>query len=232
MQIVRVEQNSEEWLLHRLGKITGSKAKDNRPMASNKAKRYDGFWAVLAEKIAVPADGEPPMERGHRLENVALERLAKAKSLKVDLEPGMWISDLDEDIAVSPDGAEIVDGKKLPTFGVEVKCLSSASHLKYIVADINARKKSNYNPIYSVPNENNHYYRDQVIQLFVVNEKLKKVYFVLFDDRIAFDHLVMHVIEIDRSDVEDLIAEQQDFEMDALVEINQLVAMLDGLGRE
>lgn len=225
MQIVRIEQNSEEWLLNRLGKITGSKAKGTRRQPG-KHKRYQGFWELLAEKVAIPADGEPPIERGHRLENEALGKLAERKSLDMDYEPGMWVSDIDEDIALSPDGAENFKEGSLPTWGAEVKCLNSASHLKYIVADIQEKKRSDYNPIYSVPNEDTHFYRDQVIQYFVANEALQKMYFALYDDRIAFDNLTLYIIEINRSDVEDLIREQQEFELDALVEANMLIKTL------
>ena len=232
MQIHRIEQNSEEWLLHRLGKITGTKVKGVRPKATNKAKRYEGFWTVLAEKAAIPGDGEPPIERGHRLENVALEMLSEKLGIPFDYNPGIWVSDIDDDIMVSPDGAEPVDDGELPTYSAEVKCLSSGQHLKYIYEDMKARKRSDYEAIYSIPNETPHFYRDQVVQAFVVNEKLEHLFFTLFDDRQELDHLMIWAIHIKRQDIQPMIDENLEMELGTLVEINQTLAELAALKEE
>ena len=228
MQIFKIEQNSEVWLQFRMGKFMGSNAKDAHPVANNKSERYAGYWTTLSQKMAEAPDGEDPMERGHRLENIALDILAKKYGLDIDKEPGVWVSDLDEDMGISPDGAQIVDVEagEIPIYAAEVKALESGKHLKFVRKDILAKQRSDYNPIYSVPNEQGAYYRDQAIKYFVVNKKLEKLYYVLYDDRITFDHLVCYVITINRSDVEDLAQEQENREMEALVEMNATIAML------
>ena len=226
MKIYRTEQQSQEWLDARRGKVMGSKVKGVRRQSRNSDKRYATFWEIIAEKMAIAADGEPPIDRGHRLEPEALDAASKILGLPIDNDPGMWISDLDDDIGVSPDGAEPVEAEALPTYGAEVKCLSSASHLRFIFEDRLARKQPDYNPIDSVPNEEKHYFRDQVIQYFVVNEKLQKMYFILHDDRIVLDHLVTHIIEINRSDIAHLIEDNTNMEFEALMQINRIVTEL------
>lgn len=226
MQIHRIDQNTEEWLLHRLGRITGTKAKGVRPMARNKAKRYDGFWEVLAEKAAVPADGEPPIERGHRLENTAIEMLSKKVGLPFDDNPGVWVSRLDDDIMVSPDGAQPTEGDTPPTYVAEVKALSSAKHLKYIYNDYKAKQRPGYNPFDSIPGDTGANYRDQVLQSFVVNDDLQDMYFCLFDDRQELEHLTLWVIHVKRSDVQDRVEELKEIELATLVEINNILAEL------
>ena len=226
MKIYRTEQQSQEWLDARRGKVMGSKVKGVRRQSRNGDKRYAQFWEVLAEKLAIAADGEPPIDRGHRVEPDALAAASKILGIPFDADAGMWISDLDDDIGVSPDGAEPVEGDALPTYAAEVKSLSSANHLRFVVEDRRARKKPDYEPIYSVPNEEKHYFRDQVLQYFVVNDKLQKVYFILYDDRIILDHLVTWIIEIDRADVAAMIEDNLNMEFEALMQINKLVKEL------
>lgn len=182
-----------------------------------------GFWTMLAEKVAIQADGEPDMQRGSRLENAALQRLADEAGLDIDLDPGMWLSDDDEDIAISPDSAEKSDR---PTWAAEAKCLSSANHLKYMIRDIRARGSVGYRAIDYIPNERSCSFREQVVQYFVVNEDLKTLYFVLYDDRIGIDKFVMHVIVIKREDILEEIEKQKQFQLDILNDINQLILAL------
>ena len=226
MKIYRTEQQSQEWLDARRGKVMGSKVKGVRRQARNSDKRYQTFWDIIAEKMSIAPDGENPMDRGHRVEPDALAAAGQILGVEFDPEPGMWISDIDDDIGVSPDGAEMVEEGQLPTFGAEVKSLSSGNHLRFIYEDRLAKKEPDYNPINSVPNEEKHYFRDQVIQYFVVNEKLEKMYFILYDDRIVVDHLVTYIIEVKRSDVAHLIEDNLNMQFEALMQINKIVAEL------
>lgn len=169
--------------------------------------------------MSVEPDGENVMDRGLRLENEALAKTAEKYNLTLDLDPGMWVSDADEDIAISPDAAE--EGDK-PTFAAESKSLSSDNHLKHVILDRRARAKEDYKAIDQVPKD----YREQVIQYFVVNEYLRTLYFTLYDDRIALDGLDHHVIVIERKDVEEEVAAQRQMQLETLKEINQLIAEL------
>ena len=51
MKIYRTEQQSQEWLDARRGKVMGSKVKGVRRQSRNSDKRYQTFWDIIAEKI-------------------------------------------------------------------------------------------------------------------------------------------------------------------------------------
>lgn len=211
----------------RRSKVTGKTAKTIMPLSRgvNKGKVDSavGFWNLLAGKIAVQKDGEDPKARGDRLEPVALHMLADQFKLDADYEPGMWLSDEHEDIAITPDGAERAE---TITWAAEMKALDSALHLKYVITDRRARAREGYNPIDYVPNEYNHCYREQCIQYFCVNSDLEILYFALIDDRVVLDSLVFHVITIRREDIADEIAAQMSLELAAIDEVNRLIKEL------
>lgn len=225
MQVIKLGQQNdrEAWLEFRLGKITGTKAKIVKPLMRGADRTPQGFWQLLAERLCVQPDGEPVMDRGQRLENEALQALASKLNLDIDLDPGIWVSDLNEAIAYSPDGAE---KKDIPTWAAEAKCLSSANHLKYVIKDRIAKKGENYTPIDSIPNDSKNAYKEQVVQAFVVNDQLETLYFVLHDDRVAIDHLVTHVIEIKRQDIAGFIEDQTKQQTDVLQQVNELIESL------
>lgn len=209
----------------RRSKITGKSSKTIKPLSRGKAKgQVDsavGFWQLLAGKLAIQKDGEDPKVRGERLEPVALNLLAERYGLSMNVEPGMWLSDDHEDIAITPDGAE--DAPE-PTWAAEVKALDSALHLKFVVRDVRARQSEAYKPIDSVPDEFTSCFKEQCIQYFVVNERLQTLYFVFYDDRIALDKYAFHVITINREDVADEIQAQKYTQLDALNQVNALIA--------
>jgi hypothetical protein len=150
-----------------------------------------------------------------------MQRLADTLGLDINLEPGMWLSDTDEDIAITPDGAENIP---FPTWAVETKAIASELHLKFVIRDRKAKLQESYKAIDSVPNEGTTCFREQVIQYFVTNEHLKTLYFVLYDDRVALEPLVFHYITIKREDILDEIETQGAMEISVLDEVNKLVA--------
>lgn len=132
------------------------------------------------------------MARGHLLENDALDLFAEQRELTIDKEPGVWIRDDNPNIYVSPDGA-VIDEKGEILAAVEVKCLASWEIIK---AYLTGQYPQEYEP--------------QVIKYFVVNEKLEKLYFLLYTDLIP--GLTLQVFEIKREDVADRIADAKAFE--------------------
>lgn len=222
MKVIKVSQENDRqtWLELRRGVITGSKAKGIKPLSRGTDKTPQGFWQLLAEKISIEPDGENVMDRGLRLENEALRKTAKQFKLNLNYDPGMWLSDIDDDIAVSPDAAEDVDS---PTYAVEAKCFDSANHLKYIIIDKKLRESETYSPFTSIPPDN----RDQVVQYFLVNEKLETLYFTFYDDRIAIDKHTHHVIIVKRKDVEGEIEVAKDIQTRMLDKVNELIGELN-----
>ena len=190
MKITKYD-NEESWLEGRIGKITGTRA-GNLILKSGKGKKI-GYYETLAERVAIPPNEENAMDRGKRLEDFAIERFTKETGKKVDNDLQIWCREDDESIAVSPDG---MIGK---TEAVEVKCLNSARHCEAYLTN-------------KIPSD----YNEQVLQYFVVNDKLKKVYFVFYDPRMPKDFFYF---EINREEKETEIAEQITMERQILSEM-------------
>jgi predicted phage-related endonuclease len=188
--------SKEEWMAARKCKITGSRLKDI--IVKRGTEKKIGFYKLIAERIATSPDTELPMDRGNRLEPVAMERFIKETGKKVDTSLVIWARDEDDSIAISPDGF-IGD-----TEAVECKCLSSADHIKAWLTQ-------------KIPDD----YEYQKLQYFIVNDKLQKLSFVFYDDRIhSKDYFV---IEVKREDVALDIQFCLDYEKNILKEVNEVV---------
>lgn len=218
MRIIKLSQSEDTavWLEFRRGKIGGSDVKGIKPLTRGTDRTPQGFWKVLAGRVSIAPDGEKAIDRGHRIENEGAIRTGELFKLDLDLDPGVWQSDLDENIILSPDATE--KGNK-PTYAVENKSFDSDNHLKIIVMDRRAKKLNDYNPFNSLPKEN----QDQAIDYFVVNENLETLYWTLYDDRIALPHLEHYVIVINRKDIEGQIEELKDIQTTMLAEIEKLL---------
>lgn len=190
MKILKFD-NEEAWLEGRMGKITGTKA-GNLVLKSGKGKKM-GYYEILAERVAIPANSENVMDRGHRLEVEAVERFEEETGEKVNKDLVMMVREDDENIAYSPDG---FIGKNKD---VEVKCLSSARHIEAYLTQ-------------KIPSE----YMEQILQGFVVNDDLETRYMVFYDPRmpISFFYLT-----INRSDYIEEIAYLFETEKNIQVEL-------------
>ena len=160
MNMIKVHKFSDKdsWLDYRSGRITGTKA--GSLLSKRDKKPLKGYYALLAERIAIPASDEFAMDRGIRLEQEALERFEKETGKKVNKDLVLICRDDNENICYSPDGFM---GK---TADVEVKCLNSAAHIEAWLTK-------------AIPKE----HEDQIIQGFVVNDSLKTRYMVFYDPR-------------------------------------------------
>jgi putative phage-type endonuclease len=205
MRIINIDQNSAEWLEARKGKITGSK------LGSLVVKRGTGkklgFYELLAERLAESETDfdETAIERGHRLEDAAVELFAEKTGKKVS-KVGLCVHDEYEGIASSPDGL-IANEEGKYTEAVEVKCLSTARHLMIHFED-------------KVPDE----YWLQVVQYFIVNEDLETLHFVSYDPRVAAKPL--HVVEVTREQVLDDVETYREYQRATLEEIEALLIQI------
>lgn len=168
--------------------------------------RENYLYEILAERLSVD-DGmeESAMDRGERLEQDAIEAFERTTGKIVD-RIGFVESDENELMGFSPDGLIAIDGYY--TEAVEIKCLSSANHVRAWIEN-------------EIPKE--HY--PQIIQAFIVNELLQKLYFVLYDPRIPV-HPV-HIIIVDREllspDIEAYKKQELEFVTEINDKINQIV---------
>lgn len=246
MQIVELKQNSSLWHEFRRGKISGTSLgqlwqarqysknditalldaknteykkslkkseleelltdEDKAVLASNADKKIE-FYQILAEKLCTKPDDENRMDRGHRLEDVAAERFAKEYKKEL-VQVGCCVSDKDERIINSPDRL-IKANNEIYTEAVEIKCLSPARHLQALIEN-------------KVPEE----YFTQKVQYFVVNENLKKLYFVFYDDRFKFENLQLHVIEVNREELGDWPQIMETYQLNQLKEMDAIIERL------
>lgn len=193
-------KNEEDWLQARKGKSMGSSLKDLV------VKRGTGekirFYEIIAERIATPADDEDVMLRGKRLELEAIEVFEQKTGYNVDNSLVIWEREDNKDIAISPDG--FIDDET----AVEVKCLSSAKHIEaYLTKEI--------------PSD----YEYQVLQYFIVNEKLQTLYFVMYDPRMP-EHLQMHYFTITREKVQEQVDIYLAYQLEKLQKIEEIITQL------
>lgn len=193
MKVIKFDEESK-WLDYRKGKITGTRLKDLILKRATKPKK--GFYEIIAERIALPPTNESAMDRGHRIEEEAIERFEQESGKKVNKDLVIWEREDDSNIAISPDG---YIGK---IEAVEVKCLNSASHIEAWLTQ-------------EIPSE----YEAQVIQYFIVNDSLKKLYFVFYDPRMPKD---IFWIEVTRKEVQEKVEEYLDLEKEALAKIKEI----------
>ena len=207
------------------------------------------FWQFLADMIAEQPDGEPPMERGHRLENTNIMMACEKFDISpdvVEFDTGMWVSDVDDRIAVSPDAhakPRIFNGlEHNPTFAFEAKSLGTKYHLQTVVPfrvyqmlNYSETPNSQRNELQSlslklfpeiletrrefdfIPEQ----YQSQVLQYFIVNPDLHTVYFTMLDDRV-YGSLQHEVFAVERQSVASEIEAQETKELQTLALIDEL----------
>ena len=176
----KVEQGTGEWHQMRKGKITGTTLK--AIMGTPRAKE-EAMYELIAERLTIgieeDGDYENAMARGLRLEPDAISHFELEYNKSVE-RIGFAQDDTNPLIANSPDGL-IGD-----TEAIEVKCMGGKNHVKMWLTN-------------EIPDD----YKWQVIQYFIVNEKLEKLYFVGYNPEIPIHQ--MHVIEVIRSDIQENI---------------------------
>lgn len=232
MKILDLEQRSQEWLDFHEGRISASSAKDYSSVryipkaelvefAESKGYEFpknltmdniramltedelnelyanvqinDSIYKLIAQRIAKPInpndyadrlDGATysAMLRGQILEEEARELISEKLGKKII--PGrVWQSEENEYMICSPDG-EFED----ETEAVEIKCLDS---WKVVKAYYEKHPPAEYKP--------------QILQYFVVNEKLKKLYFCIYSDVFSNPDLGLQIFELDREDYKEEI---------------------------
>lgn len=157
----------------------------------------DSIYKLIAQRIAKPInpndyadrlDGAnySAMLRGQILEDEARELIAE--KLGKQIIPGrVWQSEENEYMICSPDG-EIVDDTGKVSEAVEIKCLDS---LKVVKAYYEKRPPLEYEA--------------QIIQYFLVNENLQKLYFCIYSDVFTNPDLGLQIFELNREDYKEEI---------------------------
>jgi putative phage-type endonuclease len=201
MKLITVLQNTPAWFEVRRGKITGSKIKD---IFSPTGIKKQGYWELVAENIGIDdsedIEWESALERGSRLEPEAIKEAEKLIGKKI-ITDNFMISDIDDRIALSPDGY-IIDENGMFTEAVEVKCLSTYKHVKTFAEN-------------KVPKE----FKEQLIQYFVVMEDLQVLNFIFYDPRIP--KLRIFNIQVKRKTIEKHIDKQIEKQKEILEDVTK-----------
>lgn len=158
----------------------------------------DSIYKLIAQRIAKPinpndyADRIPEgatysaMLRGQILEEEARELISEKLGKKII--PGrVWQSEENEYMICSPDG-EIVDDTGKVSEAVEIKCLDSWKVVKAYY--------EKHPPLD---------YEAQIIQYFLVNENLQKLYFCIYSDVFTNPELGLQIFELKREDYQEKI---------------------------
>lgn len=158
----------------------------------------DSIYKLIAQRIAKPinpndyADRIPEgatysaMLRGQILEEEARDLISEKLGKKII--PGrVWQSEENEYMICSPDG-EIVDDTGKVSEAVEIKCLDSWKVVKAYY--------EKHPPLD---------YEAQIIQYFLVNENLQKLYFCIYSDVFTNPDLGLQIFELKREDYREKI---------------------------
>lgn len=200
--------------------------------ANKRLKLTADFWAFLAELLADEPTAENPAERGHRLENenasITINKLGISMS-DVEFDTGMWVSDTDPRIAVSPD---VHEKSERPTWAIECKSLGTANHLAAVVPIVLNDMHASDTPIADlisqiapqlldgdnvrafdlIPDK----YHAQALQYFVVNPDLERLHFAFYDPRVYGIALSHVYVTIPRESVAGEIEAQRERELRVL----------------
>lgn len=128
MQVINIEQGTEEWHKTRRGVITGSRFKDvvtpSRGELSKSNVSY--MYELVAERMGATVEfyKSEYMQRGNDLEDQAREAYEFIKEVSVK-EVGFCLDDC-KLFGVSPDGLIGEDG------GLEIKCPKETTHISYL----------------------------------------------------------------------------------------------------
>lgn len=198
MKIVEFD-NDEQWRNWREPLITGTKLKDTLPKSRGSGRKV-GFYKLAAFYLGVQDDSVDGIDRGHELEQEAIEALCNYTGIEfVHAERVGWVSDDNDGMAYSPDGYT-----KDFKITAEAKCLGTTRHLEII--DTNR-----------IPAD----YYHQMIQSFIVNDKQEKHYFESYDPRVTAKPVF--VIITNRDDIDDQIELYRGLEEDVLEDVKEFV---------
>jgi hypothetical protein len=130
MQILTLEQGSEEWHRARLGVATASRFKDIiTPAKGDKSASYKGYmYELIAEKLIKGKEDffkSEWMERGNEIEPLARASYEFIHEVEVK-QVGIMLND-EGTVGASPDGLIGDDG------GLEIKCPKPSTVVKYML---------------------------------------------------------------------------------------------------
>lgn len=222
--LLKLKQNSQEWLEWRKRKITGTKG-DMAPLTGSVPKK--AFFEYVAEMTCTEPESETDIARGNRLEPIA--RKLAAEQLNKQLSDDYVIDN--GNAGLSPDGLVLTTTEpKIEdiTEAVEIKCLNNAHHLEvlYINRAYQDGKKlyprSGFLRNYGIPSQ----YDMQVYSYFWQLPSLETLYFTLYNECAPVDRRLV-ILPIKRSDIADELVKHGDRLKEMITEAKEFIEWLE-----
>lgn len=233
MKILNVEQGTQEWLDARRCVITGTRLGD---VMGTSLAQVQLISELIAEEMTEQSKTmrvTAEMERGTMEEPFAVTAF-QAKTGKVVDRVGFCISDKYDWIGYSPDG--FIGQENNYTEGIEIKNPNSDTAVFYRLTnevgmeklDLGSWSKitktnlvseftpSSKAPFLGIPAD----YKWQIVQSFIVNEKLQKMYFLVHDARVVDETKKLYVIEVSREN--ELMQDAINEAMERLIKFREL----------
>lgn len=194
MLIIKCNQGTPEWHNARRCRVTGTKLEMvmGTPLA-----RVQLISELIAEEMTEQSEVFRPtakMERGSEKEPVAVEAFEKQCGKKINRDVGFMVSDEFDWLGFSPDGVIGDDYSEM----VECKNPDTKTMMFYKIANMIPKETTGLpagkQTWLGVPID----YKYQVICGFLVNEKCKRIHFLVHDDRILDEKQRLYVVVVDR----------------------------------
>jgi len=208
MKIINCEQKSKEWLDIRKCKVTATKLEEvmGTPLA-----RVQLIAELIGEELTMTADAEkswvtPAMERGNEEEPKTIELFEKKTGNKVR-SVGFCIHDYFDWFGYSPDG--LFNENEDCIDGIEMKNPNTKTFVFYQLTNLVgmeelglgtwSKKENTFTPsakapFLGVPAD----YKWQVVAGFMINEKQKRLHFLVHDSRITDPEKQLYIVVVNR----------------------------------
>lgn len=188
-------QGSEIWHSMRRGKVTGSKLSSVFGTALSRTQLIAELIAEYASEQTKTFKVTSEMEWGNEQEEVAVKAFEDKNNVVVDRSVGFMISDKYDWLGFSPDG--ILEDSDFSEM-IEIKNPDTKTMMFYKIANMIPQEETKL----SASKQNwcgiSQDYKYQVLCGFLVNEKCKKIHFLVHDARIIDEKQRLYTVTIER----------------------------------
>lgn len=194
--LANVEQGTPEWHAGRREAVTGTKLKDVMGTPYAQVKLIAQLIAEAGTEQSKIVKLSHEAERGSAEEAFAIQAFEKMTG-KTVARPGICVSSEMDWLRLSPDGLTDQEGDDYLA-GVEVKSPDSSTAIFNRIANLidptETGLSASYRPFMGIPAD----YKWQVVNYFLVNDKMMKLYFLIYDARFVDPAMQLSIIEVER----------------------------------
>lgn len=201
MEVLNIEQHSQEWHEARRCTITGTKLKAVMGTLEAQTTLIAELIAEKGTELTKEIKTSAEMERGTSEEEFAVKKFEAQEGVTVD-RVGMCQHEKWDWVKLSPDGL-IKNKKGKYTEAVEIKCPDSKKLILQKIENMVDPKETGLMgvrgpkagmPFLGVPAE----YKWQVVHYFLVNKDLERLHFVTYDERFIDPTAKLYTVTVER----------------------------------